>query len=331
MKKVLLFAVCSWGLLYVNGQIDTVDCNILSFYVSTYGDDAKELAVRDIYETNNIYIDSILISVNSYVPILRDLTAIYHAGLPNITDSIYDIYHIHTFPIPYLGAIFVEVDTNQLWVKNWMAGNLLSGNDTIDGLMNDYSLVRQNFSHYYGFVISTTFPLNVRALADAFKKVKGVSESFEDAVAGGGNDITMNDSIIFREYIFDKAWGDCPSGCIDHHYWKFHVYPGCAVEYIGSSGTPLQLPSSISRTSVENETFSLFPNPASNSLSISVADNLLGSTATITDLTGRKMAAVQLSTVNRQLSTADFASGVYFVTVTASDGRNATKKLVIQK
>jgi hypothetical protein len=82
----------------------------------------------------------------------------------------------------------------------------------------------------------------------------------------------------------------------------------------------------------------LYPNPASDNITISIDDNLLGSTATLTDLTGRRMMAVQLSTVNRQLSTADFTSGVYFVTVTASDarldsgqGRSVTKKLVISR
>src|SRR5206468_6143358 len=42
----------------------------------------------------------------------------------------------------------------------------------------------------------------------------------------------------------------------------------------------------------------LYPNPASDVVTISVDETMIGSTATITDLTGRKVAAVQLSTVN---------------------------------
>jgi hypothetical protein len=92
-----------------------------------------------------------------------------------------------------------------------------------------------------------------------------------------------------------------------------------------------QIFSSVSSIPNPQSEFRIHPNPASDNITISIDDNLLGSTATLTDLTGRRMMAVQLSTVNRQLSTADFASGVYFVTVTASDGRSVTKKLVIQK
>jgi hypothetical protein len=77
--------------------------------------------------------------------------------------------------------------------------------------------------------------------------------------------------------------------------------------------------------------FRIFPNPANDLITISIDENFIGSTATITDITGRKMAAVQLSTVNRQLSTADFASGVYFVTVTDRQGGSTTKKLIIRK
>ncbi|MES2620689.1 MAG: T9SS type A sorting domain-containing protein [Bacteroidota bacterium] len=71
----------------------------------------------------------------------------------------------------------------------------------------------------------------------------------------------------------------------------------------------------------------IYPNPASNSVTISVDESMLGATATITDITGRSMAAVQLSTVNLQLSTESLAGGVYFVTVSNEKG-SVTKKLV---
>jgi PKD repeat protein len=118
--------------------------------------------------------------------------------------------------------------------------------------------------------------------------------------------------------------------------------PGCANTYCDSSFLVFKTDGGLmSQLNIINAVtgisalptsfFGINPNPASDNITISVDDNLLGSTATLTDLTGRKMEAVQLSTVNRQLSTADFASGVYFVTVTASDSRSMTKKLVIQK
>ena len=63
---------------------------------------------------------------------------------------------------------------------------------------------------------------------------------------------------------------------------------------------------------------------------ISLGEEMIGAIATVADVMGRKMMAVQLTTSNQQLSTADFASGVYFVTVSNERG-NVTRKLVISK
>jgi hypothetical protein len=89
--------------------------------------------------------------------------------------------------------------------------------------------------------------------------------------------------------------------------------------------------SSLPSYSLKGEPLRIYPNPAMEVVYIGVDESMIGGTGTVSDIMGRKMAAVQLSTVNRQLSTADFASGVYFVAVTDKEGRSATRKLVIQK
>jgi hypothetical protein len=63
---------------------------------------------------------------------------------------------------------------------------------------------------------------------------------------------------------------------------------------------------------------------------VSIDENMLNSTLTVYDITGKKLTAVQLSVINNQLSISRFASGVYFVTVENEKGRT-TKKLIIQK
>ncbi|MCX6197951.1 MAG: peptidoglycan DD-metalloendopeptidase family protein [Bacteroidetes bacterium] len=90
----------------------------------------------------------------------------------------------------------------------------------------------------------------------------------------------------------------------------------------------------ITTTSVnETETpdaFSLFPNPATNSVTINIDETMLGSTAKVTDITGRRIAVIKLVTRNLQLTTENFLNGTYFVTIEGEMGR-VTKKLVIQK
>ncbi len=68
------------------------------------------------------------------------------------------------------------------------------------------------------------------------------------------------------------------------------------------------------------------PNPANNSFTISVPESLIGKQLSITDVTGRKVVAVQLNTYNSTVNTSDFASGVYFITI-----GSRTQKLIIQK
>ncbi|MES2622391.1 MAG: T9SS type A sorting domain-containing protein [Bacteroidota bacterium] len=88
--------------------------------------------------------------------------------------------------------------------------------------------------------------------------------------------------------------------------------------------------SSVGEVRNQKSEIRIYPNPASNSVTISVDEVMLGSIATITDITGRKMMDVQLTTRNLQLETTTFASGVYFVTV-SNEKESVTKKLIIHK
>ena len=75
----------------------------------------------------------------------------------------------------------------------------------------------------------------------------------------------------------------------------------------------------------------LSPNPASNIVTVSVDESMIGGTVTVSDITGKKITAVQLPSANCHLSTVDFAGGAYFVTVADKEGERVTKKLIIQK
>ena len=74
------------------------------------------------------------------------------------------------------------------------------------------------------------------------------------------------------------------------------------------------------------QNFELYPNPATNTVTITVDESMIGSTATITDVTGRKVAAVQLNIQHSQLNITNFPSGLYFICI-----GNSTRKLIIEK
>ncbi len=82
--------------------------------------------------------------------------------------------------------------------------------------------------------------------------------------------------------------------------------------------------------------YSLSPNPATNSVTISIDETVSGQTTlsrpttiTITDVTGREMMKSVIQIRNSQFDLRNFPNGVYFVTVTAN-GARVVRKLVKQ-
>lgn len=110
------------------------------------------------------------------------------------------------------------------------------------------------------------------------------------------------------------------------------VYNGteCSTTFTitGATGiTPIRNPQS---------EFRISPNPASNTVTITVDESMLGSlptgqagTATITDVTGRGIINYKLEKINTQLQTGNLANGVYLVTITGTGGSSTTEKLVV--
>ena len=81
----------------------------------------------------------------------------------------------------------------------------------------------------------------------------------------------------------------------------------------------------------------VYPNPASDVVTIRASQKLAGAKGRITDIAGRTVlsfsfgeGARRADEVAVQLSTANFANGVYFVTIKTTQGRSLTRKLVKQ-
>ncbi|MES2619496.1 MAG: PKD domain-containing protein [Bacteroidota bacterium] len=119
---------------------------------------------------------------------------------------------------------------------------------------------------------------------------------------------------------------DCTNTYCDSSFYVFKTEAG-----LMSQLNILNPATGIHQSAIDIPQFGIHPNPASTNVTISIDESMLGSTATVTDVTGRKMAAVQLVTSNLQLATDHFANGVYFVTVSNEEERSFTKKLVVSK
>ncbi|MES2619646.1 MAG: T9SS type A sorting domain-containing protein [Bacteroidota bacterium] len=76
--------------------------------------------------------------------------------------------------------------------------------------------------------------------------------------------------------------------------------------------------SGIEQVSAQKEIL-LYPNPATNSITISVDKNLIGSSAIIYDVTGRKMIQLNIGHRITNVETENFSSGVYILDITIKD------------
>ena len=75
----------------------------------------------------------------------------------------------------------------------------------------------------------------------------------------------------------------------------------------------------------ESNRIRIYPNPSNTYFTVSVPESFIGQQLTVTDLTGKLMAAVQLQTINYKLETDAWAAGIYYIKTGA-----VVKRLVVE-
>jgi hypothetical protein len=119
------------------------------------------------------------------------------------------------------------------------------------------------------------------------------------------------------------------SGCNGlPHLTCFSVCGETLYPLYSSTSCPLLM--DIQENDVEDKRFRIYPNPANDVVSITLAGSLKLQLLSLTDITGQKLFEIKLTTGNTQLATESLPNGIYFVTVSAGE-QSATQKLIIQK
>lgn len=201
--------------------------------------DAARLALRWVYATGSGDTNQVDIPGEYRWQFAFGLYAITADTLFPASDSVSTLYQIHTFPEPNLFDITVQVDSTAHWVRNWNKGCRLTGNPTVDSLMDWYALfvtnIHSSTKHWIVYLKSGR-PVNTHALAQQFAEIPAVQWAEPGMAEGDGNDIQawkVQDS-LFYDYIL--KWGDCPAGCTERYTWHFKVILSGTgrVTYLGS-------------------------------------------------------------------------------------------------
>jgi len=211
---------------WTKGKIMTSadDSNIPDSIKNLYKIDAATLALRDVANDPE--------SKYKLVEIPTELIELYYRGLVHIYYAMRyppnnNIDGIHVFPNPSVFGIAVLIDTTYDWAKAWKRGERLTGNAQIDAIMEEYNLQLKS-CRYDAASIFSPRPINTFALANKFLGIPGVRVAESNGYIGDGSDIKAEIKDPYLLYIFTVGWGDCPSGCINRHYWDI------AVEYNGN-------------------------------------------------------------------------------------------------
>ncbi len=228
---------------YLNKQISNVNKdNVPDSVFEQYKKQAEILTAR-LIQADPKFSSSLIKLPNSVIQLFTDaLIQVYNANDIPEQNIVIGKYNIGVFPQPATNNFYIKVDTTKFWVKKWLSGNLYTGFNRIDTLVENYKLaINSNIilpTAVY-FFLNCQESINLLAFCTLLNEIDGISEAYPESTMGDGNNITAE---IFDNYVelnYSYGFGDCPSGCIGRHFWKFRIYYSGVVHFIGESGTPI--------------------------------------------------------------------------------------------
>jgi len=331
MKKYLLLLLPLAFLTPCKAQPETVpsSCIAPDSIVNLFSEDAARLALRRVYRNYSSYKDSINIPMAWRETTLRSLLAVYNANsLPARDTVLLSSLNIHTLVNFHVNDIILLSDSNLPWAKQLCNSGFPSGYALLDTFITRHFLTLDecyyNFAfHKISFRFKSDRNYNIHALGKLSESIPNVNY-YAQGLYFDGPDITDSVYANFTELVFAYKWDDCFNGCIKKRYWKFHVYPDCSVEYLGSYGN--ELTGEI--LSVKHSPFhqlKCYPNPFKNNITV---EGISGKFHyQISDVTGKIL--IEGEAVHTIEFNKDLPAGMYFVNIQTDKGM-FTKKLVKQ-
>jgi hypothetical protein len=255
------------------GQIVESSCEAPDSIVEKYQDDAAVLTLRKFYENDLPWVDSIEIPQEHIDTALNALIAVWNAYELPARDTVVDMLEIDAALDYAVNHIIIKCDTSVHWMNQIIDGNALSGNYTVDSLLNLYNLEYLSNSvvgsnNYVYFTSEICY--NMPQLSTQFEGISGVISVFAQAGNTSAQiheniEMAIHSDYVLLHYLF--GWEDCPSGCLNWRFWQFRVYYDCSVEYVGSYGNVLPPLYNVNNINLSGK-IEIFPNPANNYVKI---------------------------------------------------------------
>ncbi len=221
---------------------DADDGSLPDSVKAEYMRSAENLALQLVIESDSNQIE---IPENLVRNLYNGLIHIVNSGLEEAQDVTTE-YQIQARSQFARGEIIISVDTTEAdWLDNWRNGLLETGVEQIDQLITTYEMDLKSFSELHSMpwamaVLKTNQQINPLPFAEQFTDIPSISGAELNFMVGDGNTIKVNVESGAIFYRFEYAWGDCPSGCINRHFWEFSVDENGDVQFIDEGGSALQ-------------------------------------------------------------------------------------------
>ena len=205
-----------------------------------YYDDAAYIEFCQVQKDPFARYNQIELNENRILFYQNDLLNIYENCYKMSNSLVENIHHIHTHGTIILYGASVSVDTHKTWSRNWQNGKD-TGIAEIDFLIKKHNLEVDFLFESHGRIwyhIASSKPLNTVALVAKLNDTAGFVHVERVGIIGSGSSIRLEKDGECRYYKYIYGWGDCPSGCIYHHYWTIKL-GGREIEFVEEGGDDL--------------------------------------------------------------------------------------------
>ena len=215
---------------------------ISKYQQKKYYKDAVRLALRLSSENKNYHALKAEVPSQLVSSIYNALVAVHLNGSEG-AHAVTKTHKMHTFPDPNVDRFFVVYEKKASWAKPLRLGNLETGSEKVNKLLEKYGLVIDRNSEWdeenNALHIRAKEPLNITPLANDFKRIDGVILVDLLQPDGEGNDIEIKEIENGWQIDYVLKFDSCFTGCQKKHYWSFQVNTAGDVIYLGEFGDEL--------------------------------------------------------------------------------------------
>lgn len=226
------------------GIVEAEDGNLSDSVKNEWKESARELALRAVIEQDSTMLE---VPENLIRTFYNGLIHILKSGTPEAELAAIE-FGVRARPAFKHDEVLVYPDTSEAsdWLNAWRNGETLTGNSSIDELIEKYELTLRNYSELQSQAVALAVLRSARfvnpiPIANDFAKLPVMSDSYTgvNMLVGDGSDIKADVRQTSVRYRFEYGWGDCPAGCISRHFWGFSVNADGDVDFFGEGGNAL--------------------------------------------------------------------------------------------